>query len=213
MKRKQLTLGEGLYVPPHLGQISRGVPDPYPGYSVVDLMVDANGTNLTAQTPDKAPVGEGWEIAGGSTFTINNNYVAGDVNASDNEAHIETGFVNQDISVIMNMPAGGIGVLEGRWTDVENNVILVIFNNTNFITLYQDLLNVNSQLGSDTLVFEDDTDYLVRMTIDSSHFVRCYVDGVEKLGATTGVETGTEVALEDATGHGKYKELYVADFS
>ncbi len=181
-----------------------GVRDLWPEYSVVDDFVEGSNTALISHTPDKAPSGAAWEVAGGGLWNV----IAADdnlINATQggaNECAIDCGFVNQDFSCVMNMPAGGIGVQLLRWTDSNNQVVVVMFNNTNVINIYFVNAGITNNGGGAGFVMNDGQDYLVRSVMSDDDICHVFVDGTERYsyGPGTPPPNSTKIGFESGTG-------------
>src|SRR3990167_8859697 len=90
--------------------------DPYGAFLMVDLFSGASA-DLSGRVPDKSSVGATWAYSGGATWATDGSgaiSTGGTIAGNDDEAYIDVGTPNQDISATVNADANDITVLVAR---------------------------------------------------------------------------------------------------
>ncbi len=185
------------------GAISHRAVDLYAGFLVYDDFIEPSDTDLINHTPEKDIVGGGWGVVGGGLWQIlgATNKLINATQGGANECAIDVGTPNQDVTFTVNIPAGGIAVLCLRWTDANNQALVVLFNSTNFITQYAGNGGSFPTAGSEAFVFSDGQDYVCHSWVGADNILHTEIDDVEIVsGSVAAVPLSNKMGFEAGTG-------------
>jgi hypothetical protein len=102
----------------------------------LDNFTGADGTNLTAHTPDIAPVGATWAKIGGSDVVISGNKAAS-ITGSGFVYAIESGVSNFTLTVTVNATSSGYFGVVVRYSDTSNYWYLLWRKSDNTLQIYK----------------------------------------------------------------------------
>jgi hypothetical protein len=160
--------------------LASGVVDPYPGYLVYDTFTDANGTALTAHTPDKRPGLNAWQSLQG-TWEIQSNRAKLTATAGDqqNVAVIDAGDADATVEADLITGAGTNAGLIANCVDNDNYWVYIVASDGSCF-LYERTGGGFNLRDNDTFVYSSGNTYALKI-VTNGDAIDCYIDNVLKL--------------------------------
>jgi hypothetical protein len=179
--------------------LASGVVDPYPGYLVYDTFTDANGTALTAHTPDKRPGSNAWTALRG-TWQVQSNRGKLTTSGGDgqNVCAIDAGDadVTVDVQLVTNVAGDADSGLIVNVVDTNNYWLFTLLAGGTCV-LYEHVGGgFVARGGSHSFSWVAGSTYAVRV-VTAGDSIDCFIDGVAKQSYTTAGRP-----LKTATLHG-----------
>lgn len=148
-------------------------------YLVYDTFTDANGTLLTAHTPDK---GGPWVKLGSYDIDIQTNRASGAGAAHGQNALAGVDAAARDVvlSAPLSVATGGFASVAGRVADATNWMVAHIADATNNIVMYESIANTVTSRATASVAIEPLTDYDVRLILQGA-IATAFLDGANRI--------------------------------